>query len=43
VLQGVGQWKDIKLELKLSGGFIKPGSIDPMTFDVILRVYMTQL
>lgn len=29
---GVGQWKDIKAELKISGGFIKPGVTDAVSF-----------
>ena len=40
---GVGQWKDIKTELKISGGFIKPGATDAISFDVILRVYVNQI
>lgn len=40
---GVGQWKDIKTELKLSGGFCKPGVADALSLDVILRVYVNQI
>ena len=40
---GVGQWKEIKIELKLSGGFAKPGITDLISFDVILRVYLSQI
>jgi len=43
VLLGVGQWKDIKIELKISGGFIKAGAADAISLEVILRVYMTQI
>lgn len=43
VLLGVGQWKDIKIELKVSGGFAKPGIVDAISFDVILRVYLSQI
>jgi len=43
VLIGVGQWKDIKVELKVSGGFCKPGVTDLISFDVILRVYLSQI
>lgn len=28
ILSGVGQWKDVKAELKLTGGFTKPGVTD---------------
>ena len=40
---GVGQWKDIKVELKLSGGFVKPGAVDAISLDVILRAYVNQI
>jgi hypothetical protein len=40
---GVGQWKEIKTELKLSGGFAKPGITDLISFDVFLRVYLSQI
>jgi hypothetical protein len=39
----VGQWKDIKAELKISGGLVKPGGLDALTFEVVLRVYMNQI
>lgn len=40
---GVGQWKDIKVELKYSGGLVKAGGVDALSLDVILRVYINQL
>ena len=43
MLTEVGQWKDIKAELKLSGGFIKAGGVDAVSFDIILRVYVNQI
>lgn len=43
MLLGIGQWKDFKVELKVTGGFAKPGVVDLMSFDVILRAYLTQI
>ncbi len=43
MLSGVGQWKEVKAELKLSGGFLKPGTVDALSFDVVLRAYVNQL
>ncbi len=43
VLSGVGQWKEVKAQLKLSGGFLKPGTIDALSFDVVLRAYVNHL
>lgn len=43
ILVGIGQWKDVKAELKISGGFIKPGGVDAISIDVILRAYISQL
>jgi hypothetical protein len=43
ILVGMGQWKDVKAELKLSGGFIKPGTVDLATYEIILRAYINQL
>ena len=40
---GIGQWKDVKVELKISGGFLKPGVTDAISFDVILRAYVNQI
>ena len=40
---GIGQWKDIKVELKISGGFIKPGGGDAISLDVVLKVYVNQI
>jgi hypothetical protein len=39
----MGQWRDQRVELKLSGGFIKAGAADAITLDVILRFYANQL
>lgn len=43
ILSGVGQWKDVKAELKLSGGFIKAGVSDLATYELVLRAYINQL
>lgn len=43
ILIGMGQWKDVKVELKLSGGFAKPGVADVAVYEVILRAYINQL
>ena len=43
ILSGVGQWKDVKAELKLSGGFTKPGVSDLATYELVLRAYINQL
>jgi hypothetical protein len=43
VLNGIGQWKEIKAELKLGGGYIKPGGQDLINFDIIFKVYVNQL
>ena len=40
---GIGQWKDIKAELKVSGGFVRAGAPDAISLDVILRVYVNQI
>lgn len=42
-LAGMGQWRDLKVELKLSGGFLKAGATDLVTFDIMLRFYVNQL
>jgi hypothetical protein len=39
----MGQWRDLKIEVKLSGGFVKPGTIDAISYEVILRFYVNQL
>lgn len=39
----MGQWRDQRVELKLSGGFIKPGATDAISLEVILRFYANQL
>jgi len=42
-LQGIGQWIEQKAEMKLSGGFIKPGTNDLWTFELILKAYINQI
>jgi len=39
----MGQWRDLKVELKLSGGFIKAGITDLISYEVVLRFYVNQL
>lgn len=32
MFQDVGQWKEIKVDLKVAGGFVKPGVVDAVTY-----------
>ena len=43
MLVGIGQWKEVKAELKVSGGFLKPNTADAVSFDIVLRAYVNQL
>lgn len=43
VLRGVGQWVEVKAELKLAAGFIPPGVPEPQMCEVILRAYVQQI
>jgi hypothetical protein len=43
VLRGVGQWVEVKAELKLAAGFIPPGVAEPQMCEVILRAYVQQI
>lgn len=42
-LAGMGQWRELKIEVKLSGGFVKPATVDAISYEVILRFYVNQL
>lgn len=42
-LKGIGQWVESVWELKLIGGFVEPGSPDPLIVDVVLRAYVEQI
>lgn len=42
-LAGMGQWKELKGEIKLSGGFLKAGGVDALSLELILRFYVSQL
>jgi hypothetical protein len=42
-LKGIGQWVENTWELKLSGGFVEPGQVDPMVVNVTLRAYVEQI
>jgi hypothetical protein len=39
----MGQWRELKGEIKLSGGFVKAGAVDAVSLDLILRFYVSQL
>ena len=39
-LKGIGQWIESVWDLKLQGGFIEPGMIDPLIVEVVLRAYV---
>lgn len=39
----VGQWKEIKADLKMSGGFVKTGFVDSVTYEIILKAYVNQI
>jgi hypothetical protein len=39
-LKGLGQWKELKAELKLTGGYLTAGVNDSWTFEIILRAYI---
>lgn len=42
-LEGIGQWIESVWECKLQGGFIEPGSPDPLSLDIVLRAYVQQI
>lgn len=42
-LKKIGQWKETKVELKLSGGFIKQGNPDVISFEIILKAFINQV
>lgn len=39
-LKGIGQWREMKAEAKLSGGFCRQGIADLWSFEIILRAYI---
>jgi hypothetical protein len=39
----MGQWRELKGEIKLSGGFLKAGGVDALSLELILRFYVSQL
>lgn len=39
----MGQWRELKGEIKLSGGFVRAGGVDGISLDLILRFYVSQL
>jgi hypothetical protein len=39
----MGQWRELKGEIKFSGGFLKPGGVDAVSYELILRFYVSQL
>ena len=41
--KGIGQWIEVKGELKVAGGFIQPGSEDAFTVAVRLRAYIEKI
>lgn len=40
---GIGQWIEVKGELKLSGGFVPPGGEDAVVIIVKLRAYIEKI
>lgn len=43
MLQGIGQWTEVKVELKVGGGFIPAGVTDAQVLEVVLRAYVHQI
>lgn len=41
--KGIGQWVEAKGELKLSGGYVTPGSEDAIVIIVKLRAYIEKI
>lgn len=41
--KGIGQWIEARGELKLSGGYVVPGSEDAVTISVKLRAYIEKI
>ena len=41
--KGIGQWIEVKAELKVSGGFVPAGSEDAFAVAVRLRAYIEKI
>lgn len=41
--KGIGQWIEVKGELKLSGGYIESASRDQVSFVLLLRAYINKI
>ena len=42
-LKGIGQWVESVWELKMAGGYVEQGSMDPIVIEVRLRAYVEQI
>ncbi|CAK81749.1 unnamed protein product (macronuclear) [Paramecium tetraurelia] len=42
-LKKIGQWKETKIELKISGGFLKAGVQDNISYELILKAFINQI
>ena len=43
VLRGIGQWIEVLIEGKVSGGWIPTGISDQSPFEILLRAYVQQI
>lgn len=43
ILRGIGQWVEVLVEGKISGGWIAAGAPDQVPFEVLLRAYVQQI
>jgi hypothetical protein len=43
VLRGIGQWIEVLVEGKITGGWVPPGMTDQQPFEVLLRAYVQQI
>jgi len=43
MLQGIGQWTEAKVELRVTGGFVPAGTADAQVYEVVLRAYVHQI
>ena len=43
MLQGIGQWTEAKVEVRVTGGFVPQGTPDAQIIEVNLRAYVHQI
>ena len=43
VLRGIGQWIEVLVEGKITGGWVPGGMADQQPFEVLLRAYVQQI